>query len=396
MKSILPIKSLGIAIALGLSLSSNSTAYAQLGSETITVPLNFDFLTPMIEIEVDGKPARVVYDSGTTHTVLFEQSFPELVEKAKQDVDASAFGGDQTTIVTQLNSVNLSWHGIDLETEEIALADYKSTGFSHGGSPFFDGLLFTVKISDNNDESITVFDAPNRQIIHLPIGQKVDFETPEKFKLKRKKDWRWQVKMPVMLEGETKKRKLNLLVDTGFSGGLLLNREKLPLQDNTSGYKNTAAGVAGREDNSYGGRTRVFIGAESVLINTDIAESLPGKRDNIDGYVGWGFLRRFKTAFDFNKGQMIIDLETADLEDTKPRDSTFSASGLPMSDWAGMRILEVGKWSSSGLQTGDILTSIDGTRLSSTAMYSLIRNAKDTTTLCWKRGDVPETCGTSK
>lgn len=129
MKSILPIKSLGIAIALGLSLSSNSTAYAQLGSETITVPLNFDFLTPMIEIEVDGKPARVVYDSGTTHTVLFEQSFPELVEKAKQDVDASAFGGDQTTIVTQLNSVNLSWHGIDLETEEIALADYKSTGF---------------------------------------------------------------------------------------------------------------------------------------------------------------------------------------------------------------------------------------------------------------------------
>ena len=93
---------------------------------------------------------------------------------------------------------------------------------------------------------------------------------------------------------------------------------------------------------------------------------------------------------------MIIDLETADLEDAKPRDSTFSASGLPMSDWAGMRILEVGKWSSSGLQTGDILTSIDGTRLSSTAMYSLIRNAKDTTTLCWKRGDAPETCGTSK
>ena len=396
MKSILPIKSLGIAITLGLSVSSYSTAYAQLGSETITVPLNFDANAPMIEIEVDGKPARIIYDSGASVPLLFEQSFPELIEKAVQNREATAFGGNQKTTVRQINSVNLSWNDINLENQTLALADYKSTGFSYGDSPYFEGAIFTVKISEKSRESITIFDAPNKQIIHLPIGQKISFEKPESFKLKRKNNWKWFVKMPVILEGETKKRTLNLFVDTGFSGGLILNRETLPLQTNTTGYKNTVAGAAGREENSYGGRTRIFIGDESVLINTDIADTLPVESENVDGYVGWGFLQRFKTAFDFKKNRMTIDLESADLVDDEPRRSTFKASGYPMPDWAGMRISEVGKWSSSGLQAGDILTSIDGTRLSSTAMYSLIRNAKDTTTLCWKRGDATETCGTSK
>lgn len=388
-------KTVSMIIAFGLGVGFSSAAYAQIGSEMITVPLNFDSSVPMIEIEVEGKPARVVYDSGASVPVIFEQSFPELLEKAVQQRDARAFGGDQTIAVTQVNSVKLSWNDIALENETIALADYKSTGLYQGDPSFFEGLIFSVRIADDKHESITVFDAPNKQILHLPIGQKVEFEKSEKFKLKRKDDWKWYVKMPVILEGETKKRTLNLFVDTGAAHGLILNRNNLPVQNNSTGYKEKSAGLAGVSNSTYGGRTQIFIGEDSVLINTDIDDSLPSD-NGVDGFVGWGFLSRFRTAFDFNKGRMTIDLKDADLTDDKPRGHNFRAQGLPMPDWSGMRISDVGVWSSSGLQAGDILTSIDGTRLSSTAMYSVLGRATDEATLCWKRGAAPETCASTK
>lgn len=131
------------------------------------------------------------------------------------------------------------------------------------------------------------------------------------------------------------------------------------------------------------------------MVDTDSLDSLPNDSD-ADGYLGWGFLQRFKTAFDFNKGRMIIDLEGADLTNDNIR-KDFKIQGFPTSDWTGMYIAgEAGLWATSGFQTGDILTSIDGVKLSKDAMYSLIQKAAGTPNLCWTRGSNTEMCGKVK
>lgn len=378
--------------AVALVSSFGNLAHAQIGTETITVPLSIDYNGPMIEVEVDGKPARLLYDSGASRLGLFEQSFPERLSEVSELQEGNVFGGDQRASAKLIKPVKLSWNKIEFITENPLLLDYTPFNSFSNDSPFFEGVMFTAKISNNRRESVTVFDVPNKQILHLPIGEKAKFEDSNSFKLTRKDDWQWRVKMPVMIEGETKKRTLNLIVDTGLGRSLLINRKRVPIQDKTTSYENKGVGLGGKTVTPYGGRTRVFMGEKSILINTDIIETVHSDK-KVDGYIGWGFLRRFRTAFDFNKKRMVIDFKDADLTDDEPRKSAFRAGGQPMPDWKGMRISHVGLWSSSGLQVGDILTSVDGTRLSSTAMYSVMRNASDSPTLCWKRETSPETCG---
>ena len=379
--------------AFALLSSLGSQTHAQIGTETITVPLTIDYNGPMIEVEVDGKPVRLLYDSGASHLALFEQSFPERLSEVSSLAEGNAFGGNQKATAKLIKPVKLSWNTIEFTTENPVLIDYTPLESGYNDAPFFEGIIFTAKISDNKRESVTVFDVPNKQILHLPIGEKVKFEDSKSYKLTRKNNWQWRVKIPVMFEGETKKRTLKLVVDTGLGSSLIINRKRVSIQDNTIGYEGTGVGLGGKIDGSYGGRTRIFMGEKSVLINTDIEEILS---DDVDGYIGWGFLRRFRTAFDFNKKRMIIDFNDADLTDDEVRKTDFTASGVPMPDWMGMRIIDVKLWSSSGLQAGDILTSVDGTRLSSTAMYSVLRNASDSPTLCWKRESSPETCSIVK
>ena len=199
--------------------------------------------------------------------------------------------------------------------------------------------------------------------------------------------------MPVILEGETQKRILNLVVDTGAAQGLILNQEKLGVIGNTSGFVTVSRGLGGQSEDVYGGRSRIFIGKESVLVDTDIAQTLPFAKD-ADGFLGWPFLRRFRIAYDFERGKMIIDRQDGDFEDDKIRPSTFKATGYPVSDWMGFKVTEVGTWKSAGLEKGDILRSVDDIRLSSTAMYSVLKSSAASPIICWQRENVrTETCG---
>lgn len=381
---------LHVIASMGLCLSLSSFGHAQIGSETITVPLNFDYDGPMIEVEVNGKTSRLLYDSGANAVGIFEQSAPELRSKILKNVEANVFGGDQTATVKRIEPVTLSWNGIEFDAEKVFLADYTALVPNVVDEPFFEGVIFPVKITDWGHESVTVFDVPNKNILHLALGQKANFETSKSFKLTRKNGWEWRVKMPVMLEGETKKRTLNLVVDTGTGENLILNRERLNIKTNTTGYDPISTGLGGVSNSAYGGRTTFFIGEETVLVQTSILDDAPYK---VDGYIGWGFLRRFRTAFDFKKKRMIIDLKDANFTDDKLRKSTFKAGGAPMPDWTGLRVTDVGLWASSGLQIGDVLTSVGGTQLSSNAMYSVLREAQDETKLCWRRNEAAETCG---
>ena len=59
-----------------------------------------------------------------------------------------------------------------------------------------------------------------------------------------------------------------------------------------------------------------------------------------------------------------------------------------------MKIVEGGRWSSAGLKAGDILLSVDGIELSETAMYSVVKGARDHPYICWSRAGVTtKQCG---
>jgi len=359
----------------------------------MSAPLRIDYNGPLIEVLINDRPARLLYDSGASRLTLFEQSFPDLVDRISDEYEAPAFGGTQKALIKETESVTLTWGDIDIERRFANMVDYTNMIPDIKEAPFFEGILPPIVVRNGKYESITIFDGPNRIVKHLTPGEKAKFNKPKKFKLTLGQGWQWRVKMPVMLEGETKKRMLDLVIDTGASAGLILNQEQIKLQENNTGYKTIMSGLGGLSEDTYGGRTRVFIGKTSVLVHTDITQSLPFAKD-ADGFVGWSFLKRFRTAYDFNRGYMLIDHQDGDFTDDKPRRAQFRFEGVPMSDWMGMKIAKVGHWRSSGLKSGDVLTSVDGVRLSSTAMYSVLKNSGETPVICWQReGLKTETCG---
>jgi hypothetical protein len=384
-------------IAVNLSVlcrDFDGFAHAQtIPDKAMSTPLRIDAQGPLIEILVDGQPARLLYDSGAGALVLFEQSFPNLAQSVVERYEAPVFGGSQNAVFKRVRPVSLTWGDINIERPFVNMVDHSSFLSGKNDTPFFEGILGPITVKNEKHESVIIFDAPNKVVKHLTPGKKAKFKKSKSFKLKRDKSWHWRVEMPVILEGETQKRILNLVVDTGAAQGLILNQEKLGVIGNTSGFVTVSRGLGGQSEDVYGGRSRIFIGKESVLVDTDIAQTLPFAKD-ADGFLGWPFLRRFRIAYDFERGKMIIDRQDGDFEDDKIRPSTFKATGYPVSDWMGFKVTEVGTWKSAGLEKGDILRSVDDIRLSSTAMYSVLKSSAASPIICWQRENVrTETCG---
>jgi len=344
----------------------------------------------IIDVKVNGKPARLIYDTGASQLALFKQSFPDIEPSPEQTTNARVFGGGQVLGLEKTGPITLTWNGRKIDIPNALFADYNKITPDVNDTPFFEGIFPPLKIAGHKGESVTVFDVNNKNILHLPTGQKVKFKHSKSFKLTRKANGEWRVKMPVSLEGETKKRMLDLIVDTGAGPSLILNRKKFNSKNIVAGHKIKSGGLGGVFHTTYQGRTTFFIGKNKLLIDT-VNNKLPTDIE-ADGYLGWGFLRRFKTAFDFTAGKMIIDLSGADFTNDKIREDNFRIQGFPTSNWNGMHIIGVESWASSGLQSGDILTSIDGIKLTPTAMYSVRRHATATPHLCWRRGDT-ESCG---
>ena len=342
---------------------------------------------------VNQKPARLLYDSGASSLTLFEQSFPELSSEDNPLYQAPVFGGDQLSTFEEAAPVTLQWGETEIYRPYVTLVNYANLIPADGNAPFFEGILPPLVVKNKKHESIVIFDAPNQQVKHLEPGKKVKFAKPIKFDFRLENGWEWRVKLPIKLEGEPKPRWLDLIVDTGASSALMLNRESLDIKNNQKGFEIYVNGLGGGSVSSYGGRSELILKKKSVLIDTEIIESLPIGKD-ADGLIGWSVLKRFRTAFDFDKGRMIFDLEGGDFENDKIRPPRVNAAGFPMSDWRGMKIVEGGRWGSAGLKAGDILLSVDGVELSETAMYSVVKGAKAMPYICWSRvGVSPKQCG---
>ena len=389
------------AAILSTCLFWTVTAHAQFGPETvpfipdkaISAPLRIDYQGPIIEVLINEKPARLLYDSGASRLSLFEQSFPELSSDDNPRYEAPVFGGDELSTFEEAEAVTLQWGDTEIYRPFVDIVNYEKLIPAGGDAPFFEGALPPLVVKNKKHESIVIFDAPNQQVKHLAPGEKIKFAKPIKFDFRLENGWEWRVKLPIKLEGETKPRWLDLIVDTGASSTLMLNRESLKLKDIKRGFETHARGLGGSSISTYGGRSELILKKKSVLIDTEIVDSLPIGKD-ADGLIGWLALKRFRTAFDFNKGRMTFDLEGGDFEDDKIRPPRINAAGFPMSDWRGMKIVEGGRWSSAGLKAGDILLSVDGIELSETAMYSVVKGARDHPYICWSRAGVTtKQCG---
>jgi len=338
-------------IAHGQSSAETATL---IPDKAISAPLRIDYQGPLIEVLINKKPARLLYDSGASGLTLFEQSFPELSSDDNSRYQAPVFGGDGLSTFEETAPVTLQWGETEIHRPYVTLVNYANLIPADGDIPFFEGILPPLVVKNKKHESIVIFDAPHQQVKHLEPGEKVKFAKPIKFDLRLENGWEWRVKLPIKLEGDTKPRWLDLIVDTGASSALMLNRESLNIKNNQKRSENYERGLGGDSIGSYGGRSELILKKESVLIDTEIVE----------------------------------------FEDDKIRPSRINAAGFPMSNWMGMKIVDGGRWGSAGLKAGDILLSVDGIELSETAMYSVVTGAQETPYICWSRAGVSsKQCG---
>ena len=314
-------------LALIFCIFSFASAVHAKEDPILVLPLPIDAQWPVVKVLVDGKAARLVYDSGMSGGVmLFEQSFPSLKQHGNNADHTNVFGGNLKAVLKKTKPVTLSYGSLSVKAEYVRLSDYSKTGFYAVSGPFFEGIQAPLVIKDDKGERVLIFDAPNRAIKYLDAYATPAFEHASKFPLKRMGS-DWHVKLPVRLEGEAEIRTLDFVVDTGAADGLIITKKVRARERSQAGYNGQRSGIGGTNDTAYAGRTQVSLGEKSVLIDTTMIETLPFE-NNPDGLIGWGFLRRFRSGFDFENGYMWIDHSDADFKDDKVRKSQFSMGGF--------------------------------------------------------------------
>lgn len=113
-----------------------------------------------------------------------------------------------------------------------------------------------------------------------------------------------------------------------------------------------------------------------------------------DGLIGAGFFKHFVVTFDYTRGRMW--LESASL---LPERQAFDASGVelthaPNSRYRVLDVIAGSPAAGAGIQTGDILVSIDGRdahELTIGAIKELLRASGTTRKFVFMRGDTPHT-----
>lgn len=386
------VKASLLAVIVLSILGFNSNVWAQSPENILfEAPLRIDGQQPIIEALINNKPARLVYDSGASGMTLFAESFPDLFEDSEGAGITRAFGGDGTAETSHISQVTFKASDNELIIERPKLVSF--SGIGGGEPPFIEGLVPPIQAVSKNGRGVLVIDPHKDKLTHYKPRVKLNFKRPIRLGLEEKFGWQWRVKLPVKFADKAEPVILNLVFDTGMGDSLLLNQSKLKdVQSDNTGYNTAARGLAGESEQAYAGRVQVPLGGDNIWINASLTEELPFAND-ADGFIGWKFLKRFKTALDMDEKQLIIELEGADMSDDSPRKAVFRAAGVPLPDWKGMKILRVGSWGTVGLREGDILTSVDGIRLSSTQMYSVLSEQTKDTNICWRpQGEAMERC----
>jgi hypothetical protein len=106
--------------------------FAAPGSLPFTAPIRWDGEKACIDVDVNGKPTRLLLDSGAADVMLFEQKFAELSSRPGLGWTSANLGG--RFAIRQIRLKSLGMAGSDLGAREVFLSDTDNmTSFAFAG-----------------------------------------------------------------------------------------------------------------------------------------------------------------------------------------------------------------------------------------------------------------------
>ncbi len=307
---------------------------------------------PILSIELDGKPAYALLDSGSFTTILGRDQLPAAGLKA---AGAMRIDGASTGFATQ------TVRGGDIRIGALALRDplmaTEDPDAMHAlgagardrpviilGQDAFRGLIVDLDLPNQRVAFRTATDAaPPPGAIELPLAPNT-----------------WPYVIPITLEDGAPGK---FIVDTGYYGALALSpalahARNLPGDRPISGMK--LQEVGGSAAVTITSLRRIAIGG--VSLKDAPAELFPSWKlgDQVDGLVGRTVLERFRVIFDVDHNRLWLVPSPGQVE------APFWHAHLGIAfkaDANGARITGVYPRSpaeAAGLKPGDVIAQVDG------------------------------------
>jgi predicted aspartyl protease len=356
-----------------------------------TVPLSLLQNLPMVSVQVNGKPLRFVVDTGAAVSVLLETpTTAELRLNQVGEVSISGAGEGFDSVAHVVDDVTLKVGTVQLEDLRFIYIPFNQIAlFDHPDEVFFDGIIgidvlkkFTVKF--DYDEMSFHLAAPDHDFVEGGIEAEgwhqsaLDFNGMTPY-----------IQLEMQYADNTPPVQVELLVDTGSSGylGLAVNEEKYISLPETY-VSVTGLGVTGEI-------TSRVTTMEYLKMGNQQMNSLPvsltvsgGPSDSRDGVLGNLMLSRFNQVYDFQKDQVWLQ---ANRKMNQPTFLPRTGLGLLFSTKGAIvkRITAGSAAEIQGIVAGDLITSINGVKVSRTnydqLRYEMSHPDQDVADLCWQR-----------
>ena len=332
-----------------------------LEGRAVTVPVTIDHAHLYVSVEVNGKPARLVLDSGAAADVLSLDAAKRLGVTAldpKQNISVSGAGGTQRIWLANLDSLKVD--GAALSHSTVILVDLPPVLKADGliGYEFLHRFVTTV---DYQAKTVTFRDAAPAPI---PAGaQTLPFVLTGNIPC---------------IEAELDGARGRFQIDTGDGGSIDVNtpfvkRNRLDKKYPRHFEMVSGVGVGGEIRSSTVRIGNLKLGSETIpdlIADLSLQKTGVFAESGIAGTLGYDVLSRFRITLDYTAST--VTLENA-AGPPPPSDYNRSGVGFSISGTAPAvtDIVPGGPGEAAGVKRGDEVVEVNGTPIDSLSVMIL-------------------------
>ncbi|MBA3321704.1 MAG: aspartyl protease family protein [Pyrinomonadaceae bacterium] len=355
------------------------------GKSALKIPFEFDGNIILLRVRVNNsEPLKFIFDTGASISVIEPQRAAELGLKTQEQIRGNATGG--AIQASLIRGVSLSVPGAKVANQLIVAVSFGATPcFEFDGITGYDFINEFVVEIDYRNRIMNLYDP--RTYTYSGTGAVVPLSITGRTTLTHP---------IIILEGrEPVEGKFE--VDTGGDGTLVIYRPFVEKHRLLAAIPKTvqSSGVgAGGEQEVLVGRVKAVQLGQLIIDNPTVgfSQNTEEADEKGDGLIGGEILRRFKVILDYSRTRMILESNQS-FGDPYEVDMSGIGLGSDEDDCKALKIERVAENSpaaEAGLQSGDIVTAIDGksaNSFSSNELEQIFKQHGKELTLSVKRGE---------
>jgi len=314
-----------------------------------------DTVSPSLWAEIDGQPAELIYDTGASNLVLFDELFETTPAQEQADI-----GVDLPLQTIEPPNIKLHPSGDSFQLDKTFAISWSEFGLPDYVRPFHYGLM--PQLYWDGKAAAFEHHPKERWFALFPSPHTPAFDKPFEIKLEVQQETFAVALIDIKLPGQASAQTVKLLVDTGYAGDIELKSNLFPADYLWPKKDIISSMLNGLIEGWRIGGVEIMTGNETILLNrVDVVEDIKAVSSayKFDGLIGAQFLNRFNHVIDMSAGVLILDLADADFSPSAPY-----IPGTPYTvsheTWEGAVIIDPRDWADAyNVREADIIASVN-------------------------------------